>query len=171
MMRTSPVSAGTMPLTMVWNSLLGAPLHRLLGQAKPNIRLTHSRNVGHFRPKTLNDTDPGLPLSCSIRGISGGLGKCYGTSPNMLCRMDSPIPADTFTGLPSLYSHSPPPSSPILLLPFLTFRFLHRLRFFFQRYLPLPPLIIRLCMLELRRRPSTSRLLTVLDPFISLLPE
>ena len=57
-----------------------------------------SRKFGHSQPKASKHTDKGLLLSCPIRGISGGLGECYGTSPNMLYRMDSPISADTFTG-------------------------------------------------------------------------
>ena len=72
---------------------------------------------------------------------------------------------------PFLNSLSLPLSSLILILPFLTFRLLRFLRFPLQGYLPLPPLIIRLRMLELRRRPSTSRLLTILHPLVSLLPE
>ena len=42
-----------MPSTMSWNTLLRAPLPRLLRQAERNIRLTYSRKVGQSRPKTL----------------------------------------------------------------------------------------------------------------------
>ena len=74
------------------------PRPHLLRQAKPGIRRTELTTFDSPVPSPLKRTGTGLPSACSIRGISGGLGECYGTSPNMLCRTESAISADIYTG-------------------------------------------------------------------------
>lgn len=100
--------------------------------SRPSLMSNRARApLDNLGPRLRKHTATRQPLSCPIQGISSGLGKYYGTSQIMLCKLDSPTSADTFTGPLLLDSYSPPPSSPILLLPFLAFRFLCRLRFFF----------------------------------------
>ncbi len=137
------------------------------GFSRPSLTSSEpsSRNFRFSRPKSLEAGQVQVYHRVAQFEDYGELGECYGTSPNLLCRMDLLISADIFTGSLFLNPPSPLPSSPIFTLPFLA------LRFPFQRYLTLPPLVIRLCMLELLRRPSTSRLLAILHPLVSLLPE
>ena len=152
--------------------VLELPVVCLLFSDKPSLRSGESSSCDYrFSSQVLGSIQVQVYNSAARFEEYLWIGECYGTSPNMLWRMDSPTSADILTGALVLNSPSPPPPSPVPTLPCLALRLLRFLRFPFQRYLTFPPLIIRLCMLELRRRPSTSRLLAILQPLVSLLPE